>query len=198
MRKLVTILGVAALFALASTASQAQLFFGALLDGPSESPPNASPGIGETLVTIDPLAHTMRVQVTFSGLLAPVTASHIHCCTAVPGVGTAGVATPVPTFPGFPSGVTSGTYDALFDLTLASSYNPAFITAHGGTPASAEADLLAGIKSGRAYLNIHTTMFPGGEIRGFLKPVPEPGTAALLVAGMVPLTALVLRRRLRK
>jgi hypothetical protein len=194
MRKLVTILGIAGVLAVASIASQAQLFFGAHLDGPSEFPPVPSPGIGEALVTLDPLAHTMRVQVTFSGLLAGVTASHIHCCT----LPTAGVATPVPTFPGFPSGVTSGSYDATFDLTDASSYRAGFITASGGTVAGAEAALVHGIKTGVAYLNIHTTLFPGGEIRGFFKPVPEPGTAALLVAGMVPLTALVLRRRLRK
>ena len=27
---------------------------------------------------------------------------------------------------------------------------------------------LAGLEAGQAYLNIHTTRFPGGEIRGFL------------------------------
>ena len=31
-----------------------------------------------------------------------------------------------------------------FDMLMSSSYNPAFITAHGGTPASAEAALFAG------------------------------------------------------
>ena len=55
-------------------------------------------------------------------------------------------------------------------MTLASSYNPAFVTAHGGTVAGAEADLLAGLKAGQAYLNIHSSTFPGGEIRGFLRP----------------------------
>jgi hypothetical protein len=42
------------------------------------------------------------------------------------------------------------------------------VTANGGTTAGAEAALLAGLEAGQAYLNIHTTMFPGGEIRGFL------------------------------
>jgi hypothetical protein len=51
------------------------------------------------------------------------------------------------------------------------SYNPAFVTANGGTAASAEATLFTGIMAGHAYLNIHTTMFPGGEIEGFLKRV---------------------------
>jgi hypothetical protein len=39
---------------------------------------------------------------------------------------------------------------------MASSYNPAFISAHGGTVAQAEADFIAGILGGQSYLNIHT------------------------------------------
>ena len=164
------------------------------LSGPSEAPPNASPGTGFAAVSIDTIAHTMDVSVTFSGLLAGDTASHIHCCTAAPGTGTAGVATVTPTFTGFPSLVTSGTYANTFDLTLSGSWNSAFITAHGGTTAGAEATLLAGLAAGEAYLNIHSSLFPGGEIRGFLAPTPEPGTC--LLAG-VALAGLTLRRRRR-
>lgn len=127
----------------ASTASAVPIPYHAVLDGPSE--PTASPGTGWTLVTYDSTAHLLSVHVVFQDLLAGVTASHIHCCTALPGVGSAGVATPTPTFPGFPSGVTSGTYDHVFDLTLTSSFNAAFITSHGGTPASAEAALASGL-----------------------------------------------------
>ena len=57
-------------------------------------------------------------------------------------------------------------------MTDASSYNPAFVTANGGTVAGAEAALLAGLHAGTAYLNIHTSMVPAGEIRGFLVEVP--------------------------
>ena len=154
------------------------------LSGPNESPPNASPGFGDAIVTIDDLLNTMRVQVEFFGLLGTTTASHIHCCTAVPDAGTVGVATTTPTFTGFPLGVTSGTYDHIFDLTLASSYNSSFVTAHGGTTVGAEAFLLAGIAANKSYLNIHTTAFPGGEIRGFLHAaIPEPGSWALMIAG---------------
>jgi len=46
-------------------------------------------------------------------------------------------------------------------------------TANGGTVASAEPVLLAGLSAGDAYLNIHTTNFTGGEIRGFLHAVPR-------------------------
>ena len=56
-----------------------------------------------------------------------------------------------PTFPGFPLDVTSGTYANSFDLTLASSFNPAFVTASGGTVAGAEAALAAGLDAGTSY-----------------------------------------------
>ena len=142
------------------------------LSGPAEAPPNNSPGTGKGLVTIDAVANTMKVQANFSGLLAGVTASHIHAPTAVAGTGTAGVATTLPTFPGFPSGVTSGTYDQTFNMLLSTSYNPAYVTNNGGTPASAFAALRTAIGAGKAYLNIHSSMFPGGEIRGFLNLCP--------------------------
>src|SRR5262245_46028282 len=155
----------------------------AVLDGPSESPPNASPGTGTALVEVDTVLHTMHVHATFTGLIGTTTASHIHAATAVPGSGTAGVATTTPTFAGFPLGVMAGTYDNTLDLTSLSSYNPAFVTAHGGTAAGAEAFLLASLDAGTAYFNIHSTQFPGGEIRGFL--VPTPGAMALLgLAGL--------------
>ena len=160
------------------------LRFQANLDGPSEAPANASPGTGLAIVDWDTVAHTMKVNATFQGLLGTTTTSHIHCCTAVAGTGTAGVTTATPTFPGFPSGVSSGTYDNVFDMTLNSSYNPAFIGANGGTPTSAEAALLAGLGAGKAYFNIHSSQFGGGEIRGFLSQVPEPGTAALLALAL--------------
>jgi hypothetical protein len=142
------------------------------LSGPAEVPVNNSPGTGTALITIDAVANTMRVQTTFSGLLAGVTASHIHAPTAVAGAGTAGVATTLPTFAGFPSGVTAGTYDQTFNMLLASSYNPSYVTNNGGTTASAFTALRAAISAGKAYLNIHSTMFPGGEIRGFLNLCP--------------------------
>jgi hypothetical protein len=180
-----------------SQAQAATFVFAANLTGANEAPPNASPGTGTALVTLDEMANTMRVEVTFSGLSGNTTAAHIHSPTATPGTGIAGVATALPTFPGFPLGVTSGNYDKTFDMTLASSYNPSFITANGGTTAIAEAALFNGIKSGKAYLNIHTTFRPGGEIRGFLVSVPEPSsTLGFLALGTLG-AASTLKRKLK-
>ena len=141
-------------------------------------------GTGWASATFDTDAVTMRVQATFAGLSGVTTVAHIHCCTAVPFTGNVGVATPTPTFPGFPAGVTAGAYDRTFDLTLPASWNAAFVNANGGTLAGAEAVFAAGLASGRAYLNIHSTYRGGGEIRGFLVPVPEPVSAGLLAVGI--------------
>jgi hypothetical protein len=116
------------------------------------------------------------VELVFSGLTGNTTASHIHAPTAFPFnlTNTAGVATTTPTFAGFPLGVTSGTYSNTLDLTALSSYNPSFVTANGGTAATAEAALTAAIAEGRAYWNVHSSTFPGGEIRGFLEAHDQP------------------------
>ena len=170
-------------------AQAAPVLYTATLAGANENPPAASPGTGTTSVTIDTTAHTLRVASTFSGLTSNTTASHIHCCAVPPT--NAGVATSTPSFVGFPLGVTSGSMDQTYDMTLAATWNAAFIAANGGTPAGAEAALAAGLTSGRAYLNIHTAGFPGGELRGnlFLPAVATPalsdwvmGVLALLLA----------------
>ena len=170
-----------------------------LLSGPNENPVNASPGIGVGTVTVDTTAHTLRVQQTFSGLSGTTTASHIHCCAAPPA--NAGVATTTPSFVGFPLGVTAGSMDQTYNTLSASTWNPMFVTTNGGTVEAAEATLFAGLSAGMAYLNIHTTAFGGGEIRGFLTPVaaiPEPETYALFLAGLASLGVTARRRQRRE
>lgn len=174
-------------------AQAAILTYTASLSGAAEAPPNASPATGTATLNIDDVANTMSVSIDWSGLLGTTTVAHIHCCTALPGIGTAIPATTVPSFPGFPTGLTAGTYLSSFGLLDSASYNPAFITANGGTVAGARTAFLAGLASERSYLNIHTNLFPSGEIRGFLTAVPEPGSIALLALGAAGLG--VIRRR---
>jgi hypothetical protein len=173
----------------------------AILTGPKEAPPNTSPGVGATVVTFDAATHLLEVNVAFGGLTGETTAAHIHCCTATPGSGTAGVATETPSFGGFPLGVHNGAYSNSYDTSLPATWSADFLSAHGGTTAGAEAAFTAGLNSGTAYFNIHSTAYPTGEIRGFLTPVvaavPEPGSYAMLGLGL-PAVLMIARRRARK
>lgn len=176
------------LLAVAATSFGHVFVFTGTFSGSQESPPNGSLGTGSTTVTMDMDAITMRVQANFSGLTGNTTAAHIHFGNG-PGTN-GGVASMLPSFTGFPLGVTSGSMDHTFDMALASSYNPAFITANGGNVSGALNAFLARLQAGHGYFNIHTSAFPGGEVRANL--VPEPATMIALAVGAAGILA---RRR---
>lgn len=180
---------IAALFFFALPCHATIITYEASLSGPAEFPPNASPATGFATVDYDSIAQTLAISANWTGLLGLTTVAHIHCCTVLPNAAAAvGVAVTPSTLPGFPAGVTAGNYDILIDLTNPASYTAAFITNFGGgTVAGAEAALIAGLDDQRAYFNIHTSMFPAGEIRGFLAAVPEPATLALVGLGLAGL-----------
>ena len=138
-------------------------------------PVPTSTATGAAIVSFDDVASTVTVQLNFQGLANSSPFGHIHCCTTVPLTGSAPVSlnfTPLPS-------VTTGTYNNVFALT------PTAFSA-----------LFAGASAGRAYVNIHTPgTYAGGEIRGFLSPIPEPGTYALMVAGLGVLGWAARRRR---
>ena len=57
--------------------------------------------------------------------------------------------------------------------------------------AAQEIDLL----NGKYYINVHTVNNGGGEIRGFLVAVPEPGTVTLVGLSVVGLLAVIRRNK---
>ncbi len=79
---MIRLFGVAALagaiMGIAGASHAAPITYTAHLSGPAEFPPNNSPATGFARVDFDIVAHTMNVQATFSGLVAPTSAAHIH------------------------------------------------------------------------------------------------------------------------
>jgi CHRD domain/PEP-CTERM motif len=148
-------------------------------------------GSGFVTVDYDPVANTLLINADWSGLSGTTTVAHIHCCTAIPGTGAIGVAVTPDTLPGFPVGVSAGSYTSpLLDLDDPATFTASFITNFaGGLLANADDALLAGFNAGRAYFNVHSTTFPGGEIRGFLQArrISEPETLALIALGLAGL-----------
>ncbi len=137
----------------------AQTTFEAFLTGLGENPPNASPGSGIGTVVLNAAQNQITVDESWSGLTAPATASHIH------GPGGAGTNAAVL----FPFGsVPSVTAGAIPEQTFAI------------TPTQ-----VSYLFSGYLYFNVHSSTFPGGEIRGQILLVPEPTTASLLGLGLI-------------
>ena len=181
---------VAIFLAAAMAAAAPGQDFSAVLDGLQETTPVETPGNGTGTADFDPATNMLSVNLVFSDLIGTTTDSHIHCCVAAPasvGVALGFTAT-------FPMGVTSGNFTNSYDLLNSSVYTAGFVTNFGGgTAAGARDALLAGMRNGTAYFNIHTTERPGGEIRGAI--TPEPSSWILALGG---LGALALYRRRTK
>lgn len=153
-------------------------------------------GTGTLSLVHDDVNNTLSIDAIWSGLSGTTTNAHIHCCTALPNAGSAGVAlASAGMLPGFPLGVTGGRYTRTIDLSQVSSYGAAFVSGSGGTAEFAENRLIASLASGNAYFNIHTSSFQVGEIRAFVTAVPEPHTYAMLLAGLGLLGIAARRRR---
>jgi hypothetical protein len=187
----------AALLGFACMAQAHTHVYQATLSGANEDVPNNSAGIGTSTVTLDLDLITMLLEIDFSGLAGSSSAAFIQAPTSIPLTGTAAPMTPSLSDSGFPLGVTDGSYSHLFDLTDAPGYDPSFITASGGTVSNALNALIFSFDDGTAYLNIRSSTFPNGEIRGFyaeVQEVPEPASLTMIGFGCCILTQFRRRR----
>ena len=107
------------------------------LNGASEVPANSSTATAVVRVTLDQANGDVVVDGTFTGLTSPVTAAHIH--GPAPAGMNAAIIVPL-TITGTIDGTVSGT---------------------GNMNSGQMNDMLTGM----TYLNIHSSMFPAGEIR---------------------------------
>ncbi len=115
----------------------------ATLNAASEVPANTSTGKGMAEVTVDDATKEVSWKVTFEGLTGPGTASHIH-----------GPAAP---------GANAGVIQAL-------GAKGAPVTSPLEGKATLTDAQIADILAGKTYINVHTDMNKGGEIRGQLMP----------------------------
>jgi hypothetical protein len=194
MKRVLSVLALAAAttaIAVPASATPTDPNYRAVASGALESPPNASPG--SSIITIDLGGTEAFVDVPFSGLLGTTTQAHIHCCTSSPFTGDAPVAVP---FADFPTGVTSGSFTTAIPLDDAASFDPAFLSAHGGTVKGAASALVDAMNANEAYVNIHTSIYPEGEIRGWVvsAPVPEAAEWSMLALGLGGLMWMSRRR----
>jgi hypothetical protein len=131
--------------------ASAQSTFSIMLDGLQETPPVASPGTGSGTLTLNP-DFTITYLITFSGMRGAFMQGHIHGPAPIGQSGFPLTGLEL-SAPGTLSGMTR-------NFTLME---------------------LSYLFQGLTYVNIHTTAFPNGELRGQILPVPEPTTLALLV-----------------
>ncbi len=147
----------------AATAAQAQ-GIDIMLTGYQEVPPVSSAAGGRFKATIDDVTGTITYELSYADLVGTVTMSHIHfgrrainggvmvwLCQTATNPDPTGLSPVCP-----PSGTVTGT------LSAASVIGPA---AQGIDPAEF-ADVVAAIRAGAGYVNVHTSKFPAGEIRG--------------------------------
>ena len=152
--------------------------FTAILSGANEVPVRQSNGTGAATLIVDDVTGKASLSVGFTGLTTGVTGGHIHCCASSSANG--------PVIVPFNSSLTlgpGGTSGALGNFTF-----------------TFTAQQITDLKNGLMYVNIHTSTFPGGEIRGQLTAggaaaVPEPGTLLLLGAGLLSMAGALKKRR---
>jgi CHRD domain len=171
MRCRVLLAAMGSLLASATMAKADQI--GALLTGYEESPSVSTTASGEFTATVAPDGETIDYTETYSGLQGTVTQSHIHVgqlgvngsiviflCQTADNPDPTGLAPECPQ-----EGTVSGT------ITTAN-----VIAGSDASQQLAAGDLAAvvtAIRAGAAYVNVHTDLSPGGEIRGQIRTIAK-------------------------
>ena len=142
----------------------------AKLTGKQEVPYVSTPGSG-TFVAEALANGDIHYELTYSGLQADVTQAHIHIgqrgANGAIAIWLCGSATiPVP-----PGAATQPNNCPLRAGTITGTITAASIRpiAAQGIAANELAEVEAAMRAGFAYANVHTTLSPGGEIRGQLR-----------------------------
>ena len=150
------------------------------LTGFQEVPVVITTGEGTLKLVINESAHTIDYTLTFSGLQADITQSHIHVAqksvngaivlwlcqtTGTPAPAAVAATTPFCYDPNNPS-ANKRANTVSGHLTDASALASTGANAPQQIAGGNLEDALIAIDAGKAYGNIHTTVSPGGEIRG--------------------------------
>lgn len=175
---------LAASMALPMVASAAIQVYSFNLDGTQEVPANASPAAGSAQFTIDDSLDTITFVLTGFNLQGTFAAAHIH------GPAMAGVNAPVV------FGLTGANADyagpvMAGPIAIANSYM--LYGADKAAPGNLADQINA--QPWMYYVNLHTSLYPGGEIRGQLAPVPEASTYAMMLGGLGLVGFMAARRR---
>ncbi len=128
--------------------------FTATLSGAQQVPAVATPGTGTATIVYSPDQSTITVNISSTGLEAAITAQHVH-------VGAAGTNGPVAQDANG-SNIQFGTANpatGAFTVDNSTAHNP------GG--------FVSQLLAGNTYANVHTSAFPGGEIRGQFALAPK-------------------------
>jgi CHRD domain-containing protein len=150
---------VSALLLSAAAASAQVVVATATLGSGEETPILLSGAAGTAEVAIDTTAKEFAVTLRIFNIPTTTTAGHIH-------VGAKGIAGPVVIdFPAIAG--------RLGDFVTAFRVGEASFRPNAAIGINTIDDVIQAVANGNAYVNIHTTTNPGGEIRGQLVPKPQ-------------------------
>lgn len=137
----------------------------AVLSGYAGVPSVSSTGTGRFSAEIDTVSKTISYQMTYSGLEGEIQLAHIHIGQARTNGGiSAFLCSNAPNPPaGTPVCPIEGTVTGV--IQESSVVGP---TAQGIAPGEF-AELVAAIRAGATYVNVHTSKVPSGEIRGQIR-----------------------------